>query len=69
MPRANEIARQMASITPDAFRLTKRQLREPYLRDAAAIASVSADAIDALWAAPATHQHIREYLARTIGKK
>lgn len=69
MERANQIARQMASITPDAFRLTKRQLREPYVRDAAAVASVSADEIDALWAAPATHQHIREYLARTIGRK
>jgi len=69
MPRANAVARQMASITPDAFRLTKRQLREPYVRDAAAVASVSADEIDALWAAPATHQHIRDYLAKTIGKK
>ena len=67
--RGQEIARQMASITADAFRLTKRQLREPYLRDAAAVASVSADEIDALWAAPATHEHIRAYLARTIGKK
>ncbi|HEY6843616.1 MAG TPA: enoyl-CoA hydratase/isomerase family protein, partial [Thermoanaerobaculia bacterium] len=67
LPRATEIARQMATITPAAFRLTKRQMREPYLRDAAAVASVSAEEIDAQWAAPATHEHIRAYLAKTIG--
>ena len=69
LARGLEVARQMAAITPEAFRLTKRQLREPYLRDAAAVASVSADEIDALWAAPATHDHIRAYLAKTIGKR
>ena len=69
LSRGVEIARQMAAITPEAFRLTKRQLREPYLRDAAEIARASADDIDALWAAQATHDHIREYLAKTIGKK
>ncbi|HUJ15302.1 MAG TPA: enoyl-CoA hydratase/isomerase family protein [Thermoanaerobaculia bacterium] len=69
LTRANAIARQIAAITPEAFRLTKRQLREPYLRDAAQIAVSSADDIDALWAAPATHEHIKAYLARTIGKK
>jgi enoyl-CoA hydratase/carnithine racemase len=68
-PRAMEVAKQIASITPDAFRLTKRQIREPYLRDAAAIASVSADEIDAMWSAPATHDHIRAYLAKTLAKK
>ena|SRR5438128_2143376 len=67
LPRAKEMARQIANITPDAFRLTKRQIREPYLRDAARIANASADEIDALWAAPATHDHIRAYLAKTIG--
>jgi enoyl-CoA hydratase len=67
--RAEVMARQLADIRPGAFRLTKRQVREPFLRDAAEIASVSADEIDALWADPATHEHIREYLAKTIGKK
>lgn len=67
--RGQEVAQQMAGVTPSAFRLTKRQLREPYLRDAAAIAGASADEIDALWAAPATHEHIRAYLAKTIGKR
>ena len=67
--RATEMAHKLAEIRPDAFRLTKRQIREPFLRDAAEVASVSADEIDALWADPATHEHIREYLAKTIGKK
>ena len=69
MTRAMEMARQLAEITPDAFRLTKRQIREPFLRDAAEIARVSADEIDAQWAAPETHEHIRAYLAKTIGKR
>lgn len=67
--RGQEVARQMAEHTAEGFRLTKRQLREPFLHNAAAIASVSADEIDALWAAPATHERIREYLAKTLGKR
>ncbi len=67
--RAQIIAEQLMSIPRHTFRLTKRQLREPYLRDAANIATASADEIDAIWADPATHAHIREYLAMTIGKK
>lgn len=69
LPRAQAVARTFASIPRDAFRLTKRQLREPYLRDASHIAVASADEIDAVWAAPATHEHIRQYLAKTIAKK
>jgi len=67
--RATEIARQLAEITSDAFRLTKRQIREPFLRDAAQIARVSGDEIDAKWADPETHEHIRAYLAKTLGKR
>jgi Enoyl-CoA hydratase/carnithine racemase len=67
--RARVVAQELMTIPRATFRLTKRQLREPYLRDAARIASVSTDEIDAIWAAPETHEHIREYLAKTIGKK
>jgi enoyl-CoA hydratase len=67
--RAHAVAQRLASIPRDAFRLTKRQLREPYLRDASHIAVASADEIDAVWSAPQTHEHIRAYLAKTIGKK
>lgn len=69
LPRAKTIAAQLADIPPETFALTKRQLREPYLRSAAHAALTSTDAIDALWAAPQTHERIRTYLAKTIGKK
>ena len=67
--RAQTMAAQMGAIAPEAFRITKRQLREPFLHDAARVAAASADEIDALWAAPPTHERIRAYLAKTIGKK
>ena len=60
--RANEIATRLSAIAPAAFQLTKRQLREPSLLAAARVATRSADEIDAIWAAPATHDRIRAYL-------
>lgn len=68
LARAHAAAQTLAAIPRDTFRLTKRQFREPYLRDASHIAVASADEIDAIWAAPETHAHIRAYLARTIKK-
>lgn len=69
MVRAGVIASQLAAIAPEAFQITKRQIREPFLHDAARIAATSAVMIDALWAAPETHERIRAYLAKTIGKR
>jgi enoyl-CoA hydratase len=69
LPRAHVIAEQLAAIPPAAFARTTRQLREPFLRAAAHAAQTSAEEIDARWAAPETHEHIRRYLERTIGKK
>ncbi|MEA2326401.1 MAG: enoyl-CoA hydratase [Thermoanaerobaculia bacterium] len=67
--RAHAIAQKLMSVPRATFRITKRQLREPYLRDASHIAVASVDEIDAIWAAPETHAHIREYLAKTLKKK
>lgn len=67
--RAHAIAQKFAAIPRDAFRLTKRQLREPYLRDASHNAVALVDEIDAVWAMPETHEKIRAYLAKTIAKK
>jgi len=67
--RARVIASQLAGVAPGPFQITKRQLREPFLHDAARIAGTSADTIDAIWAAKETHERIRVYLAKTIGKK
>ncbi len=69
IPRAREIARQLAAINPATFRLDKRQMREPFMRDAAEISRISAEEIGALWAAPETHERIRAHLAKTIGKR
>lgn len=69
MPRAVEVARQLAGIPHATFALTKRQLREQYLHNAAHMAASAADAIDAAWSAPETHERIRAYLARTIRRK
>lgn len=63
MPRATEVATQLGAIAPQPFALTKQQLREPFLHAA------PDKQADALWAAPETHARIREYLAKTIGKK
>ncbi len=67
--RATTIAKQLALIPPQAFALTKRQLREQFLHDAAHIAQSTTETIDALWASPETHGRIRDYLSRTIGRK
>ncbi len=69
LTRAQTIAVQIAAIAPEAFRITKRQLREPFLHDASRVAAASAGEIDTMWAAPATHERIRAYVAKTIGKK
>jgi enoyl-CoA hydratase len=66
--RAHAIAQTLAAIPRDAFRLTKRQLREPYLRDASHVAVASADEIDEIWASSKAHEHIRAYLAKTLKK-
>jgi enoyl-CoA hydratase/carnithine racemase len=60
--RGREIARQLGELAPEAFRIAKRQLREPFLRDAASD-------VDALWADTRTHDRIRAYIAKTFGKR
>lgn len=67
LPRAIAVAQAMASIPAEAFRLTKRQLRQPFAERAAAGAKVSAE-VHAQWAGSDTAEVIRGYLARVIGK-
>ena len=65
LARAQVVARQLAAVPPDAFRLTKQYLRAAALarmdtstaNDAAALAA---------WSATQTHASIRDYLARTV---
>jgi len=67
--RAIAIARQLALINAANFSLTKRQLRDA----SAARAAESAREHDAVvleqWKSAETHEHIRAYLARTVGRK
>lgn len=68
LERAVDAARKLGDIPRDAFRLTKKQLRAPYVAAARALAGADAEALE-LWSSKSTHDHIRGYLDRTIGKK
>ncbi len=55
-------------IPRDSFRLTKRQLRQPALDQAAALASLDEQAIE-VWSRPQTLDIIRRFLEKTVGRK
>jgi enoyl-CoA hydratase len=68
LTRAQEIARQLALIPPQAYRLTKQALRaEALARIDGASESQERAALE-VWSAAETHAHIREYLRRTLRK-
>jgi enoyl-CoA hydratase len=66
--RALTVARQLAAIPPKAFAIVKRQLRSPFVARARELAREDRQSLD-IWADPATHEHIRGYLERTVAKK
>lgn len=67
--RVLEVARQFGAIPRESFVLAKRTLREPTLRRIAeGRASIDRD-VRRLWAEPATHDAIRAYLDKTVGRK
>ena len=68
LDRAIAVAGELAQRPRDAFRLTKQQLRQPYVERAKAFASSDREALE-FWSAADTHRHIREYLDRTVGRK
>jgi enoyl-CoA hydratase len=59
LTRAEVVARELANIDSRNFALTKKQLRGGNPPDAEVVR---------MWSAPEVHDHIREYLARTVGK-
>jgi enoyl-CoA hydratase len=67
--RAHEIALQLASIPPEAFRLTKRQLRVSALSHAEHLGSWSDAEALAVWSSAATQARIQQYLEKTVGRK
>jgi enoyl-CoA hydratase len=66
--RATAAATRLAAIPPESFRLTKMQLRAPYLAAAEALAAHDED-VRAVWETPERHAGIRDYLAKTVGKR
>ena len=65
LDRAYEVARQLAAIPPQVYRLTKRRLRAEASRRMEVSATHDEYAL-AVWCAPETHARIREYLERTV---
>jgi enoyl-CoA hydratase len=67
MERATEVARQLASIPPGAFALTKEAFYAPILERTRQLSDLNARVVDA-WQQPHTYDTIRAYLERTIKK-
>jgi enoyl-CoA hydratase len=67
--RAMAVAEELAAHDPTNFTLTKRQLRDAAIARADLLARDHDGLVDAQWSRPETHQRIREYLARTVGKR
>ncbi len=66
--RAQEVARQLATIPPTTYRLTKQCLRAPALERIEKAGAIQDQTAMEVWAATQTHAHIRDYLRRTLGK-
>jgi enoyl-CoA hydratase len=67
--RALAVAEELAGQDPVNFTLTKHQLRDASVARAAILIRDHDGLVDAQWSRPETHQRIREYLARTVGKR
>ena len=68
LTRAQELARQLATIPPPVYSLTKQSLRAEALERIDGASERLDHAALEVWSAPQTHAHIREYLRRTLGK-
>jgi enoyl-CoA hydratase len=68
LARAQEVARQLAQVPPEVYRLTKLSLRAEALEQIDRAGGPHDQAALEVWSAAETHAHIREYLRRTLGK-
>ncbi len=66
LERAGEVARQMAAIPADTFRITKRQVRQPILQHIERHAETGDREVARLWSAPEVHTAIRTYMETTV---
>jgi enoyl-CoA hydratase len=68
LSRAQEIARQLALIPPQVYRMTKQALRAEALERIERANEPHDQAMLEVWSAAETHAHISEYLRRTLRK-
>ena len=68
LARAVAAAETLAALSPPAFALTKRQMRQPVAERTASNADAVDDAVTDTWTAPETAARIRDYVARTLKK-
>jgi enoyl-CoA hydratase/carnithine racemase len=66
--RALATARQLAALSPPAFTQTKMQIRQAVSERLATSGAATDKAVTDIWAAPATLNYIRAYVARTLKK-
>ena len=69
MEDALSFARKLAALSPAAFRQAKSQIREPVIERLQRNREATDKAVTEIWTAPATLERIRDYVARTLGKK
>ncbi len=67
--RAMAVAEELAAHDPVNFTLTKRQLRDASVARADLLARDHDGLVLAQWSRSETHQRIRDYLSRTVGKR
>jgi enoyl-CoA hydratase len=68
MDRAVVAAERLAALSPQAFALTKRQMRQTVAERVANNEGSHGGEIVEIWAAQATHDYIRAYVAKTLKK-
>jgi enoyl-CoA hydratase len=68
MDRAVAAAKTLAALSPRAFAITKQQMRQVVIERTANNDGSHGAAIVEVWAAQATHDYIRAYVARTLKK-
>ncbi|MFP3939841.1 MAG: enoyl-CoA hydratase/isomerase family protein [Thermoanaerobaculia bacterium] len=69
LERSIEAARELAAIPAGSFELTKAHLRRPAVERIRAYRGEIDPGVAKLWAEETIHDHVREYLDRTIGRK
>jgi enoyl-CoA hydratase len=62
------VAQELALLAPAAFAQTKTQIRQPVAERLERSGEATDKAVTAIWTAPATLAHIRDYVSRTLKK-